>query len=136
MKYLGLWSPGLQNFFEKFVKPSGPPSCILNVRSRNTITKVYISLHRHIIRLIYWLFVNHSVVVSSGKLAFIVLVWPQNVIQSIFHLLNGSTNCAHCDKQRARKEVVACTKSHARQSIKTLLSSTPILFKIVSHFCV
>ena len=30
MKYLGLWSPGLQ----KFVKP-GPPSYILNVRSLN-----------------------------------------------------------------------------------------------------
>ena len=27
MKYLGLW------FFEKFVKPSGPSSYILNVRS-------------------------------------------------------------------------------------------------------
>ena len=33
MKFLGLWSPGLQNFFEKFVKPSGPSSYILNVRS-------------------------------------------------------------------------------------------------------
>ena len=31
MKYLGLWSPGLRNFFEKFVKPSGPTSYILNV---------------------------------------------------------------------------------------------------------
>ena len=25
MKYLDLWSSGLRNFFEKFVKPSGPP---------------------------------------------------------------------------------------------------------------
>ena len=25
MKYLGLWSPNLQTFYEKFVKPSGPP---------------------------------------------------------------------------------------------------------------
>ena len=25
MKCLGLWSAGLRNFFEKFVKPSGPP---------------------------------------------------------------------------------------------------------------
>ena len=33
MQYLGLWSPGLQNFFEKFVKPSGTLSYILNVRS-------------------------------------------------------------------------------------------------------
>ena len=30
MKYLGLWSPGLRLSFEKFVKPSGTPSCILN----------------------------------------------------------------------------------------------------------
>ena len=33
MKYLDLWSPGLRNFFEKFVKSSGSPSYILNVRS-------------------------------------------------------------------------------------------------------
>ena len=33
MKYLGLWSPGLQNFFEKFVKPFGSHAYILNVRS-------------------------------------------------------------------------------------------------------
>ena len=33
MKYLGLWSRGLRNFFEKFVKPSGPSSYTLNVRS-------------------------------------------------------------------------------------------------------
>ena len=38
MKYLGLWSSGLRNFFEKFVKPfSNPPRSpyILNVRSLN-----------------------------------------------------------------------------------------------------
>ena len=29
MKYLGLWSPRLQMFFEKFVKPSGPPPTYL-----------------------------------------------------------------------------------------------------------
>ena len=33
MKYLGLWSPGLQKNFEKFVKPSVLPSYILNVCS-------------------------------------------------------------------------------------------------------
>ena len=33
MKYLGLWSLDLWNFFEKFVKQSGPASYILNVRS-------------------------------------------------------------------------------------------------------
>ena len=33
MKYLGLWSLELRNFFEKFVKQSGPASYILNVRS-------------------------------------------------------------------------------------------------------
>ena len=33
VKYLGLWSPGLRIFFEKFVKPSGPTSYILNTRS-------------------------------------------------------------------------------------------------------
>ena len=32
MKYLGLWSPGLWFFFEKFVKTSGPHFYILNVR--------------------------------------------------------------------------------------------------------
>ena len=39
MKYLGLWSSGLRNFFEKLVKPFSnplPPSpYILNVRSLN-----------------------------------------------------------------------------------------------------
>ena len=34
MKYLGLSSPGERFFFEKFVKPSGLPSYILNVRSQ------------------------------------------------------------------------------------------------------
>ena len=33
MKYVGLWSPELRHFFEKFVKPSGHSSYILNVRS-------------------------------------------------------------------------------------------------------
>ena len=33
MKYLSRWSPGLRNFFEKFVKPFGPHSYTLNVRS-------------------------------------------------------------------------------------------------------
>ena len=36
MKYLGLWSPGLRNFFEKLVKPSGLPSFI-NVRSLDVL---------------------------------------------------------------------------------------------------
>ena len=36
MKYLGLWSLGYEKFFEKFVKPSGPPSYILNVRFLRT----------------------------------------------------------------------------------------------------
>ena len=29
MKHLGLWSPGLQRFFEKLVKPSRPPPTYL-----------------------------------------------------------------------------------------------------------
>ena len=33
MKYLALWSPGLQTFLENFVKPSGPLSYMVNVRS-------------------------------------------------------------------------------------------------------
>ena len=39
MKYLGLRSLGLQNFLEKFVKPSGPPFYILNVRFLKEIWK-------------------------------------------------------------------------------------------------
>ena len=39
MKYLDLWSPGLWNIFWKFVKPSGPPSYILNVRSLKPLAK-------------------------------------------------------------------------------------------------
>ena len=35
MKYLGLWSLGYEKCFEKFVKPSGPLSYILNVCSLN-----------------------------------------------------------------------------------------------------
>ena len=46
----------------------------------------------------------------------------------------GSTNCMHGD-ERARKKVFACTKLHARKSIKTPLSSTPMLFKVASCFC-
>ena len=37
--------------------------------------------------------------------------------------------------QRARKELFACTKLRARKSVKTLLTSTPTLFKVVSYFC-
>ena len=39
MKYLGLRSLGLQNFLEKFVKPSGTPFYILNVRFLKEIWK-------------------------------------------------------------------------------------------------
>ena len=38
MKYLGLWSPGQRIFFEKFVKPSAPPSYIVNVPSLTYLT--------------------------------------------------------------------------------------------------
>ena len=59
--------------------------------------------------------------------------------KSQFHkdylLKQGSTNCAHGD-ERACKEVFECTKLHARKSIKTLLSSTWISFKVASCFCV
>ena len=40
-------------------------------------------------------------------------------------------NCAHGD-ERVRKEVFACTKSRAHESIKTPLSSTPMLSKVLS----
>ena len=48
----------------------------------------------------------------------------------------GLTNCAQGD-ERARNvhaEVFACTKLRARKSIKTPLSSTPMLFKVLSYF--
>ena len=45
MKYLGLWSRGLQIFFEKFVKPLGPPSYILNVRSLIWYIYIYIYIY-------------------------------------------------------------------------------------------
>ena len=41
----------------------------------------------------------------------------------------GSTNCAHSDEG-------ASTKLRARKSFKTLLSSTWMLFKVASWFCV
>ena len=37
--------------------------------------------------------------------------------------------------QHAHKEVLACMKLCARKSIKTLLSSTRMLFNVVSCFC-
>ena len=40
--------------------------------------------------------------------------------------------CMQC----ARKELFACTKLHAHKSIKTPLSNIPMLFKVVSCFCV
>ena len=45
----------------------------------------------------------------------------------------GSTNCAHGD-ERARKEVIACTKLRARNSIKTPLGSTPCYLRL-SYLC-
>ena len=47
----------------------------------------------------------------------------------------GSTNCAHGD-ERARREVFLCTKLRAHKSVKALLSSTWMLFKVASCFCV
>ena len=38
--------------------------------------------------------------------------------------------------EHACKKVFTCTKLCAHKSIKTLLSSTPMLFKVVSYFCV
>ena len=42
-KKLALWPSELQNIFEKFVKPSGPPSYILNARSLKVLDKSYYS---------------------------------------------------------------------------------------------
>ena len=47
----------------------------------------------------------------------------------------GSTICMHGD-EHACKEVFTCMNLHARKLIKTLLSSTWILFKVASCFCV
>ena len=51
------------------------------------------------------------------------------------HTWQGLRNCMH-SYEHVCKEVFACTKLHARKSIKTPLSSTPMLFKIVSCFSV
>ena len=48
MKYLGLWSPGVRIFFEKFVKPSTTPSYILNVRSLNALNVYQINLYQNL----------------------------------------------------------------------------------------
>ena len=48
-------------------------------------------------------------------------------------LAQGSTNYAHGD-ERARKEIFACTNLRARKSNKTPLSSTPMLYKVLSFF--
>ena len=46
------------------------------------------------------------------------------------YFTQGSTNCAHGDER------VPNTKLRARKSIKTPLSSIPMLFKVASCFCV
>ena len=48
MKYLGLSSPGVRIFFEKFVKPSTTPSYILNVRSLNALNVYQINLYQNL----------------------------------------------------------------------------------------
>ena len=47
----------------------------------------------------------------------------------------GSINCAQGD-ECARRDVFACTKLCACKSIEKPLSSTPMLFKVVSYFYV
>ena len=50
----------------------------------------------------------------------------------------GLTNWSHGNKHArkgANKEVFTCTKLRAHKSMKTPLSSTPMLSKVVSYFC-
>ena len=54
-----------------------------------------------------------------------------NNLQIFLQILQVSTNRAHGD-ERLRKEVFTCTKSRAHESIKTPLSSTPMLSKVLS----
>ena len=63
---------------------------------------------------------------------------PSNTRHQFDLTQKGSRNCAHGD-ERARNvhaEIFACTKLRTRKSVKTLLSSTRMLFKVVSCFCV
>ena len=57
---------------------------------------------------------------------------------NLLFISQGSTNCTHSDKHahNMHTEVFAYMKLHARKSIKTSLSITPIVFKVVSYFCV
>ena len=51
---------------------------------------------------------------------------------STSHLQQGLINYMHC----AHIEIFGCTKLHALKSVKTPLSSTPMLFKVMIYFCV
>ena len=69
---------------------------------------------------------------------YICFLFPSFYVYIMLLIWQGSTNSAHSDKHacNVHTEVFACTKLQARKSIKTSLSSTPILFKVVSYFCV
>ena len=59
------------------------------------------------------------------------LVFSDNETSALKKLLLWWRSCTH----RARKKGFMCTKLRARKSIKTPLSSTPMLFKASSNFC-
>ena len=64
-----------------------------------------------------------------GLRQFLTIENPLNVME-----VQGSTNCAHAN-ERARN-VHANRFLRARKSIRTPLSSTPMLFKVLNYFCV
>ena len=65
----------------------------------------------------------------SGLRQFLTIESPLSVME-----IQGSTNCAP-GNERARN-VHANRFLRARKSIKTPLSSTPMLFKVFNYFCV
>ena len=61
--------------------------------------------------------------------------WKWRAVDDPEGIAKGLTNCTHSDK-RACKEVFECMKICAHKSVKTILSSTQMLFKVASCFCV
>ena len=80
---------------------------------------------------VVWFYLRKDTFFSFFKVKEIILQLSKVYCAGLDKLCAQWWACIH----RARKELFACTKLCACKSVKTLLTSTPTLFKVVSYFC-
>ena len=117
--------------------------CFRKILTQNLPTMKFLFSDNSIILSIYQVIIFNKKGLNRKK----VFSWKMRDISREASFRNNLQQwfCAEFDKlcaqwrvftQHASEEVFACTKLRARKLTKTSLSSSPMLFKVVSYFCV